>query len=91
VSSEAKTKWYRHWVELGLTALEAEIALGPPGRFCYGDAPGLADCFLVPQLFNARRFECELSGYPRLLAIEASCQSLAAFREAAPERQPDAE
>ncbi len=90
VSEEARTKWYRHWVELGLAALETEVAHGPPGRFCHGDAPGLADCFLIPQLFNARRFACELSAYPRLLAIEASCASLAAFRVAAPERQPDA-
>jgi maleylacetoacetate isomerase len=91
VSAEAKTRWYRHWVELGLTALESVIAHGPAGRFCHGDAPGLADCFLVPQLFNARRFDCDLSGYPRLLAIEASCASLAAFQDAAPDRQPDAE
>jgi maleylacetoacetate isomerase len=91
VSAEAKTQWYRHWVELGLAALESEIVHGPPGRFCHGDAPGLADCFLVPQLFNARRFDCDLSGYPRLLAIEESCASLPAFREAAPDRQIDAE
>ena len=91
VSNEAKTRWYQHWVELGLSALEAEIAHGPPGRFCLGDAPGLADCCLIPQLFNARRFNCDLSGYPRLLAIEEACAALAAFRDAAPERQPDAE
>ncbi|HEY3256976.1 MAG TPA: maleylacetoacetate isomerase [Polyangiaceae bacterium] len=91
VSDEAKTKWYRHWVELGLAAFEAEIAHGPAGRYCHGDDPGLADCFLIPQLFNARRFGCDLSGYPRLLAIEQSCASLPAFRDAAPDRQPDAE
>jgi len=91
VSDEAKTQWYRHWVALGLAALEAEIAQGPPGRFCHGDEPGVADCFLVPQLFNARRFDCDLSGYPRLLAIEENCALLTAFRDAAPNRQPDAE
>jgi len=91
LSSEAKTRWYQHWVALGLAALEAEIARGPTGRFCRGDAPGLADCCLIPQLFNARRFNCDLSPYPRLLGIEDSCSALAAFRDAAPERQPDAE
>jgi maleylacetoacetate isomerase/maleylpyruvate isomerase len=91
VSSEARTSWYRHWVELGLAALEAEIAKGPAGRFCHGDAPGLADCCLIPQLFNARRFHCDVTRYPRLLLIEESCQVLRAFRDAAPERQPDAE
>jgi maleylpyruvate isomerase len=91
LSAEMKKKWYQHWVELGLTALEAEVAHGPPGRFCHGDAPGLADCCLIPQLFNARRFDCDLSRYPRLLAIDASCAEIQAFREAAPDRQPDAE
>jgi maleylpyruvate isomerase len=91
VSVDAKNTWYRHWVALGLAALEAEIAHGPPGPFCHGDAPGLADCCLIPQLFNARRFECDLSGYPRLLAIEERCTLLPAFRDAAPDRQPDSE
>ena len=91
VSSEAKTRWYQHWVALGLTALEAEIARGPAGLFCHGDAPGLADCCLIPQLFNARRFNCDLSLYPRLLAIEGSCAVLPAFRAAAPDQQPDSE
>lgn len=91
-SAEAKAQWYRHWVALGLEALEAEIARSPfAGGFCHGDAPGLADCCLVPQLFNARRFECELTSYPRLLAIEENCLALDAFRAAAPEHQPDAE
>lgn len=91
VSSDAKTQWYQHWVALGLTALETELQHGPPGRFCLGDQPGLVDCFLVPQLFNARRFGCDLSSYPRLVAIEERCLALPAFRDAAPERQPDAE
>lgn len=91
VSSEAKTRWYQHWVELGLAALESQVASGPRGRFCYGDDPGLVDCCLIPQLFNARRFECDLSRYPTLLAIEENCGTLSAFRAAAPERQIDAE
>ncbi len=91
VSGEVKTRWYRHWIQLGFAALEAELARRPAGRFCHGDTPGLADCCLIPQLFNARRFDCELSAYPTLLAIEASCLALPAFRDAAPERQPDSE
>jgi maleylpyruvate isomerase len=87
-----RSDWYRNWVEQGLGAFEAEVARSPHrGSFCHGDTPGLADCCLIPQLFNARRFGCDLSGYPVLLAIERRCQELAAFRDAAPERQPDAE
>jgi maleylpyruvate isomerase len=92
VSDAAKTRWYQHWVRLGLEALEAELARSPyTGRYCHGESPGLADCCLVPQIFNARRFDCDLSRYPTLLRVEASCNALTAFRDAAPERQPDAE
>jgi maleylacetoacetate isomerase/maleylpyruvate isomerase len=92
VTSEAKSEWYRHWVGLGLAALEADVAGSQDaGTFCHGDRPGLVDCCLVPQLFNARRFECDLTGYPALLAIEQRCLELDAFTRAAPDRQPDAE
>jgi maleylacetoacetate isomerase len=91
VSDEAKLAWYRHWLGSGLAALEAELASSShTGRFCHGDNPSLADCCLVPQLFNARRFDCDLSAYRTLLAVEGACNELAAFRNAAPERQPDA-
>ena len=91
-SEEAKVEWVRHWVALGLEALETRLANDPAtGRFCHGDTPGLADCCLVPQLFNARRFGCNLAGYPTLLAIEECCSALEAFQRAAPARQPDAE
>ena len=92
LNDAAKTEWYKHWVDQGFAAFEASLAQSPhTGRFCHGDTPGLADCCLVPQLFNARRFGCDLSGYPILLAIEARCQELPAFRDAAPGQQPDAE
>jgi len=91
-SDAAKGAWYQHWVALGLEALEAQLASSRhTGQFCHGNAPTLADCCLVPQLYQARRFECDLSGYPRLLAIEQNCSVIPAFQAAAPEQQPDAE
>jgi len=84
--------WARHWIDLGLSALEQTVVSSPrPGKFCFGDAPTLADICLVPQLANARRFGCDLSGYPSLLRAEAACLALSAFGDAAPEKQPDAE
>ena len=87
----AKNTWYRHWIELGLTALEAQLAHDPATRaFCHGDAPTLADICLVPQLANARRNAVPLDAFPTLLRIDGNCAKLAAFADAAPERQPDA-
>lgn len=83
--------WARHWIGLGLAAVETRLAEPASGRFCHGDAPGLADLCLVPQLGNARRFATDLAPYPRILAVEAACLALPAFRAAAPEAQPDAE
>jgi maleylacetoacetate isomerase len=90
-SEEVKQRWYHHWVDLGLSALEVQVARSPhTGAFCCGDTPSIADCCLVPQLFNARRFDCDLSRYPTLLGVEHNCNQLAAFQRAAPELQPDA-
>lgn len=84
--------WYRHWIAVGLGALEAKLAGDPrTGRFCHGEAPGLADILLVPQIYNARRMECPLDGFPTLSRIDAECRGLPAFLAAAPENQPDAE
>lgn len=84
--------WARHWINLGLAALEQTVDSGSGrGKFCFGDAPTLADICLVPQLANARRFGCDLAVYPRLLQAEAACMVLPAFANAAPEKQPDAE
>ncbi|MDW5376172.1 maleylacetoacetate isomerase [Halomonas sp. HP20-15] len=87
----AKLTWYRHWIAEGFDALEMSLADSPAtGAFCHGDAPGLADLCLVPQVFNAKRFECDLSGYPTLRRIAERCETLEAFQRARPEHQPDA-
>lgn len=82
--------WYRHWIAIGFEALEAALARREePWPFCFGDAPGWADLHLIPQLRNARRFDCDLTGYPRLTEIESRCNELDAFHRARPEQQPD--
>lgn len=82
--------WQNHWMRLGLTALEAALAdRVAPWPFAFGETPGWGDLHLIPQLRNARRFGCDLSPYARLLAVEARCIDLPAFRAARPENQPD--
>ncbi|MBB4266932.1 maleylacetoacetate isomerase [Roseospira visakhapatnamensis] len=92
MDDEALGRWNRHWVEDGLRSVERLLADAPEtGRFCHGDTPTVADCCLVPQLYNARRFGCDLSGLDTILRIDAACQALPAVQAAAPERQSDAE
>ncbi len=81
--------WYRHWIAEGFGPLEAMIA-GSAGAFCVGDAPSLADVCLVPQVYNARRYDCDLAPYPTIRRIDERCRRIDAFARAAPERQPDA-
>lgn len=86
-----KLAWYRHWIAEGFDALEMSLAdSSATGAFCHGDAPSLADLCLVPQVFNAKRFECDLSGYPTLRCIAERCDMLSVFAQARPEHQPDA-
>lgn len=94
LSDEAKQEWYRHWMAEGLAAVEALLAQGDPagtGLFCHGDSPTMADCCLVPQVFNAQRFAIDLAPYPRVARIHAHCAGLPAFAAAHPSQQPDAE
>lgn len=92
VTDEQKNAWYRHWVETGLATVEAMLAGDPrTGAFCHGDAPTLADVFLVPQIFNAQRFACRLDHVPTVMRIHEHCLTLPAFAASVPAGQPDAE
>jgi maleylpyruvate isomerase len=92
VDEATKADWYRHWITLGFTALEAMLSQSPDtGTFCHGNAPGLADCCLIPQIANSRRFHTPLEAFPTIRRIEEACLALDAFQRAAPQLQPDAE
>ncbi|MGF6272650.1 maleylpyruvate isomerase [Massilia sp. UYP11] len=92
LDEERKARWARHWCENGLAAVEAMLARRQRASpFCHGDTPGMADVFLVPQMFNAQRFGADLSAFPLAGAIVERCDSLPAFGAAHPARQPDAE
>jgi len=89
---EGEAKWLDHWTTEGLVRLEAMLAQRTvASAYCYGDAPGWADIHLIPALRNARRFDVDVTPYARLLAVEAACRDLPAFRAARPEAQPDFE
>ncbi len=97
---EAKNTWYHHWVRSGLEAFERQLALLAheraqaglaPSTYCWGDTPTLADCCLVPQIFNAQRFKVSLDGLPLTMAVHAACMALPAFQQAQPSACPDFE
>lgn len=90
-NEEQVKAWYRHWIADGLGKLEADLARGPAEKFCYGDAPTMADCCLVPQVFNARRYDSDLGPYPTVMRVFDACMKLEAFDRAQPSKQPDAE
>ncbi|MBA1275875.1 maleylacetoacetate isomerase [Stutzerimonas azotifigens] len=89
VDDQAKNAWYRHWVSTGLAAVEQGLAHFD-GRLSLGHRPGYLEACLIPQVYNAHRFDCDLSGYPRVLEMTARCEALDAFTQAVPEVQPDA-
>ncbi|MDR6673321.1 maleylacetoacetate isomerase [Xanthomonas sp. 1678] len=92
VPQSEREEWMLHWIVLGFDALEQLLAESPDtGTYCHGEQPGLADCCLVPQVFNARRFGVDMQVYPTLARIEQACLALPAFDAARPERQPDAQ
>ena len=92
IAEEQRNAWYRHWVETGLATVEAMLAGDPrTGICCHGDSPTLADIFLVPQIFNAQRFNCRLDQVPTVMRIHEACLKLPAFADSAPLQQPDAE
>ena len=81
--------WYENWVSSGFAALETQVK-ETAGRYCFSDVVTMADAYLVPQMFNARRFACDLSPYPALVEITSRLEQLPAFVNAAPAQQPDA-
>ena len=91
LGEEQKNTWYRHWVETGLEAVERQmLKTGAAGRYCYGDTPTLADCVLVPQIFNARRLDCRTDHVPMVMSAFEACMRLEAFAKAEPSACPDA-
>jgi maleylacetoacetate isomerase/maleylpyruvate isomerase len=91
LSEEQKNTWYRHWVREGLEAFERQLVQGPQSTYCYGETPSLADCCLVPQIFNAQRFDVNLEGLPLTMGAFEACMKLEAFQKAKPSACPDAE
>lgn len=91
LDEEGVNAWYRHWIAEGLAGLEALVAGAKKfGKYCYRDQVTIADCCLVPQVFNAQRYQCDLAPYPVVMAIFAECMKLDPFIDAQPSRQPDA-
>ncbi|MFI8616396.1 maleylacetoacetate isomerase [Acidovorax sp. NPDC077693] len=100
VDEDAKNAWYHHWARSGLEAFERQLGLLaqeresqglPPSLLCWGDTPTLADCCLVPQIFNAQRFKVNLDGLPLTMGVHVACMALPAFQKAQPSACPDHE
>ncbi len=90
VTTEQRDAWLRHWISTGLTAFEASLAKSSlTGKFCFGEAPTMADCVLVPQVFSARRFNVDIAAYPLIAAIDSRCNEMPEFQAAHPAKQPD--
>ena len=90
LSEDDKNRWYRHWVETGLEAVERQLA-AQPATYCHGSTPTLADCCLVPQIFNARRLDCRTDHVPQVMRVFDACMKLDAFANTQPSACPDAE
>jgi maleylacetoacetate isomerase/maleylpyruvate isomerase len=90
-NEEQINTWYRHWVADGLLKLEADLSRAGTGQFCHGERPTMADCCLVPQIFNAKRYNSDLTPFPTVMRVFYACMKLEAFERAQPAQQPDAE
>ena len=90
LDEDDKNRWYRHWVETGLEAVERQL-LAQPATYCHGETPTLADCVLVPQIFNAKRFNCRVDHVPQVMRVYGACMQLDAFERTRPEHCPDAD
>lgn len=88
VSNSEKTAWYQHWIKLGFHSLEQQLQHSN-GKYCFGEQASFADCCLIPQVYNAKRFQIDLTEYPKIQSIYTHCMQLAAFQQAAPEQQAD--
>ena len=89
LSEGGKSTWYKHWIELGMRSLEAQLTESN-GQFCFGEQATFADCCLIPQVYNAKRFNIDVSAFPKIESIYQHCMTLDAFQQAAPEAQIDA-
>lgn len=89
-SDDQVKEWYQHWVALGFEALETNLKQ-TAGKYCHGDQITMADCCLVPQVYNAQRFDCDMKPYPTITRINEALNELKAFQKSAPEKQPDAD
>lgn len=89
LSEGEKSTWYKHWIELGMRSLEAQLTESN-GQFCFGEQATFADCCLIPQVYNAKRFNIDVSAFPKIESIYQHCMTLDAFQQTAPEAQIDA-
>ncbi len=89
ISEVAKNAWYVHWLQLGFKAIETELQARQSSQFCYGTALTLADVCLIPQVYNAHRFEVDMTAYPLINEVYQHCLALAPVYQASPEQQPD--
>jgi maleylacetoacetate isomerase len=91
VDEDAKNNWYKHWVRTGLESFERQLAAQGDSLYCYGNTPTMADCCLVPQIFNGQRFNVSFDGLPRTMTAFDACMKLSSFQKSVPSACPDAE
>ncbi len=91
INEDDKLRWYTHWVRQGLEAFERQLQTGPVGIFCHGHTLTMADCLLVPQIFNAQRFNVSLDGLEKVQSVFDACMALPAFSQTQPSACPDAQ